>query len=68
MRELLTFIGRLDFATFIVIWTLIISLQIFFSLLLFSIHQLRKEAVEMNNRLKKLIDLLSDKKVETRQQ
>ena len=63
MVELLTFIGKLNLGTFIVLWTSTIILIILVSLLLFYIGQMNREAIKISNRLKILIAELSDKDV-----
>ena len=61
MLELLTFIGKLNLGTFIVLWTSTIILIILVSLLLYYIGQMNREAIKISNRLKMLIAELSDK-------
>ena len=63
MLELLNFIGRLNLWTFIVIWTSTIFLVIFISLLLFSVSQMNKETIKISEKVKILIDELSEKKL-----
>ena len=62
MAELLTFIGSLNLGTFIVIWTSTIFLVIFFSLLFFSVSQMNQEATKISEKVKILIEELSEKK------
>lgn len=54
MAELVTFIGNLNLGTFIVLWTSTIMLIILVSLLLVSVNQVNREAIELSNRVKKL--------------
>ena len=61
MAELVTFIGSLNLGTFIVMWTSSIFLIIFFSLLLFFVSQMNKEAIKISEKLKILIEELSEK-------
>ena len=61
MLELLTFIGKLNLGTFIVLWTSTIILVILVSLLLFYIRQMNREAIKISNRLKILIAELTEK-------
>ena len=61
MVEVLTFIGKLNLGTFIVLWTSTIILIILVSLLLYYIGQMNREAIKISNRLKMLIAELSDK-------
>jgi len=63
MLELLNFIGRLNLWTFIVIWTSTIFLVIFIPLLLFSVSQMNKETIKISEKVKILIEELSDKKI-----
>ena len=63
MIELLTFIGKLNLGTFIVLWTSTIILVILVSLLLFYIGQMNREAIKISNRLKMLIAELSEKEL-----
>ena len=63
MLELLNFIGRLNLWTFIVIWTSTIFLVIFIPLLLFSVSQMNKETIKIGEKVKILIDELSEKKL-----
>ena len=63
MLELLNFIGRLNLWTFIVIWTSTIFLVIFIPLLLFSVSQMNKETIKISEKVKILIDELSEKKL-----
>ena len=63
MVELLTFIGKLNLGTFIVLWTSTIILIVLVSLLIFYIGQMNREAIKISNRLKMLIAELSDKNV-----
>ena len=63
MIELLTFIGKLNLGTFIVLWTSTIILLILVSLLLFYIGQMNREAIKISNRLKMLIAELSEKEL-----
>lgn len=61
MVELISFIGDLNFGTFILIWTFTVFLVIFIILLLFSVLQMRKEATKINLKIKKIIALLAEK-------
>ena len=63
MIELLTFIGKLNLGTFIVLWTSTIILVILVSLLLFYIGQMNREAIKISNKLKMLIAELSEKEL-----
>ena len=63
MVELLNFIGSLNLWTFIVIWTSTIFLVIFISLLLFSVNQMNKETIKISQKVKILIEELSEKKI-----
>ena len=63
MVELLNFIGSLNLWTFIVIWTSTIFLVIFISLLLFSVNQMNKETIKISEKVKILIEELSEKKI-----
>jgi len=63
MVELLNFIGSLNLWTFIVIWTSTIFLVIFISLLLFSVSQMNKETIKISQKVKILIEGLSEKKI-----
>jgi len=63
MLELLNFIGKLNLWTFIVIWTSTIFLVIFIPLLLFSVSQMKKETIKISEKVKILIDELSEKKL-----
>ena len=63
MLELFNFIGRLNLWTFIVIWTSTIFLVIFIPLLLFSVSQMNKETIKISEKVKILIDELSEKKL-----
>ncbi len=63
MVELLNFIGSLNLWTFIVIWTSTIFLVIFISLLLFSVSQMNKETIKISEKVKILIEELSEKKL-----
>ena len=63
MLELLNFIGRLNLWTFIVIWTSTIFLVIFIPLLLFSVSQMNKETIKISEKVKILIEELSEKKL-----
>jgi len=63
MIELLDFIGNLNLLTFIVIWTSTIFLVIFISLLLFSVSQLHKETIKISDKVKILVEELSEKKL-----
>ena len=63
MVELLNFIGSLNLWTFIVIWTSTIFLVIFISLLLFSVSQMNKETTKISEKVKILIEELSEKKL-----
>ena len=63
MLELLNFIGKLNLWTFIVIWTSTIFLVIFIPLLLFSVSQMNKETIKISEKVKILIDELSEKKL-----
>ena len=63
MVELLNFIGSLNLWTFIVIWTSTIFLVIFISLLLFSVNQMNKETIKISEKVKILIEELSEKKL-----
>jgi len=62
MVELLNFIGSLNLWTFIVIWTSTIFLVIFISLLLFSVNQMNKETIKISEKVKILIEELSETK------
>ena len=61
MVELFNFIGNLNLWTFIVIWTSNIFLVIFISLLLFSVSQMNKETTKISEKVKILIEELSEK-------
>jgi uncharacterized protein YhhL (DUF1145 family) len=63
MVELLNFIGSLNLWTFIVIWTSTIFLVISISLLLFSVSQVNKETIKISQKVKILIEGLSEKKI-----
>jgi hypothetical protein len=63
MLELLTFIGNLNLGIFIVLWTSAIILVIFISLLLVFVSQMNKETININKKVKILIDALSEKKI-----
>ena len=63
MSELVTFIGDLNLGTFIVMWTFTIFLAIFFSLLLFSVTQMNKETIKISEKVKILLEKLSEKKL-----
>jgi uncharacterized protein YhhL (DUF1145 family) len=63
MVELLNFIGSLNLWTFIVIWTSTIFLVISISLLLFSVSQMNKETIKISQKVKILIEGLSEKKI-----
>jgi len=63
MVELLNFIGSLNLWTFIVIWTSTIFLVIFISLLLFCVSQMNKETIKISQKVKILIEGLSEKKI-----
>ena len=63
MLELLNFIGKLNLWTFIVIWTSTIFLVIFIPLLLFSVSQMNKETIKISEKVKILIEELSEKKL-----
>ena len=63
MVELLNFIGSLNLWTFIVIWTSTIFLVISISLLLFSVSQMNKETIKISQKVKILIEGLSEKKL-----
>ena len=63
MSELVTFIGDLNLGTFIVMWTSTIFLAIFFSLLLFSVTQMNKETIKISEKVKILLEKLSEKKL-----
>ena len=63
MVELLNFIGSLNLWIFIVIWTSTIFLVIFISLLLFSVSQMNKETIKISEKVKILIEELSEKKL-----
>jgi len=63
MIELLNFIGSLNLWTFIVIWTSTIFLVIFISLLLFCVSQMNKETIKISQKVKILIEGLSEKKI-----
>ena len=63
MIELLNFIGSLNLWTFIVIWTSTIFLVISISLLLFSVSQMNKETIKISQKVKILIEELSEKKI-----
>ena len=60
MIELLNFMGRLNLGTFILIWTSTIFFVIFFSLLLISVSQINKETIIISNKVKILIEALSE--------
>ena len=61
MIELLSFIGRLNLGTFILIWTSTIFFVIFISLLLISVSQINKETIIISKKVKILIEALSEK-------
>lgn len=61
MIELLTFIGNLNLGTFIFVWTSTIFIIIFIILLLFSVFQMKKEAIKINNKIKEITALLTEK-------
>lgn len=61
MIELLTFIGNLNLGTFILVWTSTIFIIIFIILLLFSVFQMKKEAIKINNKIKEITALLTEK-------
>ena len=61
MVELLNFIGSLNLWTFIVIWTSTIFLVISISVLLFSVSQMNKETIKISQKVKILIEGLSEK-------
>ena len=61
MIELLNFIGRLNLAIFILIWTSTIFFVIFISLLLISVSQINKETIIISKKVKILIEALSEK-------
>ena len=63
MIELLNFIGSLNLWTFIVIWTSTIFLVIFISLLLFCVSQMNRETIKISQKVKILIEGLSEKKI-----
>ena len=63
MVELLNFIGSLNLWTFIVIWTSTIFLVISISVLLFSVSQMNKETIKISQKVKILIEGLSEKKI-----
>jgi hypothetical protein len=63
MIELLNFIGSLNLLTFIVIWTSTIFLVIFISLLLFSVSQLNRETIKISEKVKILVEELSERKL-----
>ena len=63
MVELLNFIGSLNLWTFIVIWTSTIFLVISISLLLFSVSQMNKETIKISQKVKILLEGLSEKKI-----
>ena len=63
MIELLNFIGSLNLWTFIVIWTSTIFLVISISVLLFSVSQMNKETIKISQKVKILIEGLSEKKI-----
>ena len=63
MAELVAFIGSLNLGTFIVIWTSTIFLVILFSLLLFSVSQINQEAIKLSEKVKILIEELSEKEL-----
>ena len=63
MVELLNFIGSLNLWTFIVIWTSTIFFVIFISLLLFCVSQMNKETIKISEKVKILIEELSEKKL-----
>jgi hypothetical protein len=61
MLDLFNFIGNLNLGTFIVIWTSTIFLVIFISLLFFSVRQMNKETIKISEKVKILIEVLSEK-------
>ena len=63
MLELLNFIGSLNLWTFIVIWTSTIFLVISISLLLFYVSQMNKETIKISQKVKILLEGLSEKKI-----
>jgi len=63
MAQLLAFIGSLNLGTFIVIWTSTIFIVVFFSLLLFSVSQMNKETIKISEKVKRLIEELSEKEL-----
>ena len=63
MAELVTFIGSLNLGTFILIWTSTIFLVIFFSLLLLFVSQMNKETIKISEKVKILIEELSEKRL-----
>ena len=63
MVELLNFIGSLNLWTFIVIWTSTIFLVISISVLLFSVSQMNKETIKISQKVKILMEGLSEKKI-----
>ena len=63
MAELVTFIGSLNLGTFILIWTSTIFLVILYSLLLFSVSQINQETIKISEKVKILIEELSEKKL-----
>ena len=63
MSELVTFLGDLNLGTFIVMWTFTIFLVIFISQLLFSVTQMNKETIKISEKVKILLEKLSEKKL-----
>ena len=61
MVELLTFIGSLNLGIFIVLWTSTIILLIFITLLFVFVSQMNKKTININKKVKILIDALSEK-------
>ena len=63
MAELLTFIGNLNLAAFIVIWTYTIFIIILIPLLLFSVNQMNQDTNLLGKKVKKLLAEVSEKKL-----
>ena len=63
MSELLSFIGNLNLATFIVIWTYTVFIVILILLLLFSVNQMNRETNQLGKKVKKLLAEVSEKKL-----
>jgi len=61
MVELLTFIGSLNLGIFIVLWTSTIILLIFITLLFVFVSQMNKKTININKKVKILIEALSEK-------